>query len=132
MSFNDPVADMLTRVRNGSSAAKEVVEMPHSRLKNEIARILKKEGYIRDYSTENEGGKKILRIFLKYTVDQTPAIACIQRVSKPGLRKFVGSADIPRVLGGMGIAIISTSSGILTDKQARKAHVGGEILCSVW
>ena len=131
MSWSDPVADMLTRIRNAYKAEHEVVEIPHSRLKSEIARILKKEGFITDYVAEG-GTQKALRVYLKYTTDGTAAVRGIKRESKPGLRDYVSADELPRVLGGMGIAILSTSSGIMTDKDARKQHVGGEYLCSVW
>ncbi|MBU0678064.1 MAG: 30S ribosomal protein S8 [Verrucomicrobia bacterium] len=132
MSMSDPIADMLTRIRNAGMAGQEVVEMPHSQLKSEIGRILKKEGYVLDYTTEGHEGKKVLRVFMKYGVDREPAIQGLSRVSKPGLRRYVSSDSIPRVLGGMGVAVLSTSSGIMTDREARKAGVGGEVLCHVW
>jgi small subunit ribosomal protein S8 len=123
---------MLTRIRNANSKAHDTVEIPHSNLKGEVARILKKEGYIRDYTTEGHGGKRTLRVYLKYIDEEEPVIQGLKRVSKPGLRQYVGADEIPRVLRGMGIAIMSTSSGILTGKEARKRHVGGEVLCYVW
>ena len=132
MSVSDPIADMLTRIRNANSAGQETVQMPHSNLKSEIARILKKEGYILDYTTEGHGGKRTLRLYLKYTPEQHPVIQGIKRISKPGLRRYVSATAIPRVLGGMGMAVISTSRGLLTDFEARKRSVGGEILCYVW
>lgn len=132
MSLSDPIADMLTRIRNAHGAALETVEMPHSRMKSEIARLLKREGFIRDYSTEGQGGKRTLRIFLKYDARQTAGIAGLKRVSRPGLRRYVSSGDLPRVLGGIGIAILSTSSGVMTDREACKQKVGGEVLCSIW
>jgi small subunit ribosomal protein S8 len=117
MSMSDPVADMLTRIRNAHMAALEKVDIPHSKLKGEIARVLKREGYILDFAIE--GGKRTLRVFIK-------------RVSRPGRRVFVSADDLPRVLSGLGTAILSTSSGLMTDKEARKQHVGGEVVCSVW
>lgn len=130
--MSDPIADMLTRIRNASMAGQEAVEMPRSNLKNDIARILKREGYIVDYTTEGQGGKKTLRLYLKYGYDQEPVIKGVQRVSRPGLRQYVGSDKVPRVLGGMGVAILSTSHGVLTDRDARSKRIGGEVLCHVW
>lgn len=132
MSMSDPIADFLTRIRNARAARLETLEMPHSKLKNEIARILKREGYIRDYSTEGSGGKRVLRIYMKYSGDERPAIEGLKRISRPGLRRYVGADEIPRVLGGMGIAILSTSVGVLTDSEARKKRVGGEVMCHIW
>ena len=132
MSVTDPIADMLTRIRNAYAAGLEVVDMPHSKLKAELARIFKREGYIDEYSTESDDGKRSLRVFLKYDMEHTPVIRGVQRVSKPSLRRYVGSAGIPRVLGGLGVAVLSTSSGIMTDREARRKKVGGEILCYVW
>jgi small subunit ribosomal protein S8 len=132
MSVSDPVSDMLIRIRNATMAGLEHVEMAHSILKNEIARILKKEGFISYYVTEGHGGKKNLRLYLKYTSDRKPVIQGLRRVSKPGLRQYKPAREVPRVLGGMGIAILSTSKGLLTDREAKKTHVGGEVLCYVW
>ncbi len=132
MSLSDPIADMLTRVRNAHAAELTMAEMPHSRMKSEIARILKREGYIRDYTTEGGGGKRTLRVYLKYGPDQEKGIQGLRRVSRPGLRTYAGSAQVPRVLGGIGVAILSTSSGVMTDKEARRQKVGGEVLCYVW
>lgn len=132
MSLSDPIADMLTRIRNASSANHDTVDIPHSKLKEEIARILKKEGFVKDFATEGQGGKKTMRMYLRYDRDQQPIIKGIVRDSKPGLRHYVNSGDIPRVLGGLGVAVLSTSSGVLTDREARKAKVGGEVLCRVW
>lgn len=131
MSLSDPIADMLTRIRNAHGAAHDVVEMPHSRLKEEIGRVLKKEGYITDYVVEG-GVPKILRVYLKYTQDDEPAIRGLKRESKPALRRYASNRDIPRVLAGLGVSIVSTSSGVMTGREARQQHVGGEILCSVW
>ncbi len=131
MSLSDPIADMLTRVRNAHSAGLDTAEMPHSNLKNEISRVLKKEGFITDYIVEG-GHKKILRIYLKYVADHEPAIRGLKRESRPGLRKYVAADKVPKVLGGLGMAVLSTSSGVMTDKEARKQSVGGEVLCSVW
>jgi len=123
---------MLTRVRNAYAAELEITEMPHSRMKTEIARILKREGYIRDYTTEGSGGKRLLRVFLKYGPKHEPGVAGLRRISKPGLRRYVGCDQLPRVLGGMGIVILSTSSGVMSDREARHQKVGGEVLCYVW
>ena len=132
MSVSDPVSDMLTRIRNANMSGLEMVEMGHSILKGEIARILKKEGFISDYVTEGHGGKKTLRLYVKYGSDRKPVIQGMRRISKPGLRRYTPAADIPRVLGGMGVAIISSSKGVMTDREARKSNVGGEVLCFVW
>lgn len=131
MSWSDPIADMLTRVRNAHKAQHETVSMPFSRLKGEVAQVLKREGFIVDYSTEN-GTPKLLTLVLKYTAEHESVIRGLKRESRPGLRRYVEAAKVPRVLGGQGIAILSTSSGILTDREARGQHVGGEVLCTVW
>ena len=132
MSCSDPIADMLTRIRNASKAGLPAVEMGHSRLKAEIARILKKEGYIADSADFDDDGKKGLRITLKYDYNDKPIIQQLRRVSKPGLRRYVAAGDIPRVRGGIGTAVLSTSRGVMSDHEARAAHVGGEVLCHVW
>ena len=132
MSCSDPIADMLTRIRNASKAGLPAVEMGHSRLKVEIARLLKKEGYIADVAEGDEAGKKFLRVVLKYDYNEKPIIQQLQRVSKPGLRRYVAATAIPRVRGGMGTAVLSTSRGLMTDREARAARVGGEVLCQVW
>lgn len=132
MILSDPISDMLTRIRNANQAKHAKVQMPHSKMKSEVARILKQEGYIKDYTTENVDGKPTLVLHLKYQDDQTPVIQGLRRVSRPSCHHYVGADDIPRVLGGIGIAILSTSSGMLSDGEARKAHVGGEVLCYVW
>jgi len=131
MSLSDPIADMMTRIRNAYMAGQEVAEIPHSRLKGEIARVLRKEGYLKDFSVEG-GTKKTLRVFLKYTGEHEPMIKGLQRDSRPGRRRYVGADSVPRVLGGIGVAILSTSVGVLTDWEARKRKVGGEVLCTVW
>ena len=131
MSLSDPVADMLTRVRNAQAAGHDVVDIPHSKLKGEITRVLKKEGFITDFVVEG-GQKKTLRIYLKYTSELQPAIRGLKRESKGGLRSYVAAKEIPRVLGGLGVAIVSTSLGVMTGGEAREKHVGGEYLCSVW
>jgi small subunit ribosomal protein S8 len=122
---------MLTRIRNAHMAGQDVVDLPHSRIKGEIARILKREGYVTDFVLEG-GDQKVLRIYLKYDADRQPVIHGLRRESRPGLRKYVSFDDIPRILGGLGTAVLSTSSGVMTGQEARKKHVGGEILCSVW
>lgn len=132
MSQTDPIADMLTRLRNAHGARHEVMELPFSRIKSELARILKKEGYIKDFTSEGQGPQRVLRLFLKYSADMEPAIQGLTRVSKPGLRQYTGAATAPRVLGGLGIAVLSTSSGLMTDREARSRKVGGEILCKIW
>ena len=132
MIFSDPIADMLTRIRNANMAGHAKVQIPHSKMKSELARILKQEGYIRDFTTENVGGKPTLVLFLKFTDDQAPVIQGLRRISKSSRRHYVGAGDVPRVLGGIGTAILSTSSGVLTDSEARKSGVGGEVLCYIW
>ncbi len=132
MSCTDPIADMLTRIRNASRAGLPAAEMGHSRLKAEIARILKKEGYVADVAENDDEGKKRLRVVLKYGYDEKPIIQQIRRVSRPGLRRYVAAADVPRVRGGLGTAVLSTSRGIMSDREARAAHVGGEVLCQIW
>ena len=132
MILSDPISDMLTRIRNANMAEHKTVQVPHSRMKSELARILKEEGYIKDYTTEKVAGKATLVMFLKYMEDQKPVIQGLRRVSKPSRRHYVGADDVPRVLGGIGTAILSTSSGVFTDTAARKAHVGGEVLCYIW
>ena len=132
MSCSDPIADMLTRIRNASRAGLPAAEMGHSRLKAEVARILKKEGYVADVAESDDDGKKRLRVVLKYGYDEKPIIQQIRRVSRPGLRRYVAAADVPRVRGGLGTAVLSTSRGIMSDREARAAHVGGEVLCQIW
>jgi small subunit ribosomal protein S8 len=132
MSFNDPISDMLTRVRNGASAGHDTVDIPHSRLKAEIARILKREGFITDYSIEQIETRSYLRLKLKYSRGEKAVIRGLSRISKPGLRKYVGSTEIPKVFGGIGVAILSTSRGLLTDREARRSKLGGEVICYVW
>ncbi len=130
-AINDPIADFLTRLRNARASSAEKVSIPYSKLKGEIARILKQEGYINNYEVDTSGNHPELVIQLK-EVHKTPAITGLKRISKPGLRKYVGSRDVPRVLGGLGIAILSTSSGVMTDREARKQKVGGELLAYIW
>ena len=128
----DPIADMLTRVRNGLIARHAKVDIPASRLKNEIARILREEGYILNYKLTEEGAKRFIRLYLKYTPANLPVISRIERVSRPGCRVYVGSKEIPRVLGGLGINILTTPKGVMTGLSARKEGVGGEVLCQIW
>lgn len=130
-AVTDPIADMLTRIRNGIQARHPRVDMPSSRLKVELARILKDEGYITNFKVGEEGKKKVLKVFLKYGTDGTSAIANLERVSKPGRRVYVSARTAPRILGGLGVSILTTPRGVLTGKAARKANVGGEVLCSV-
>jgi small subunit ribosomal protein S8 len=130
--FSDPISDMLTRVRNALGARQSKVEVPASRLKIDIVRILKQEGYIANYRVADEEGKRTIKIYLKYQPDHTPVISRLERVSKPGRRVYAGSTGIPQVIGGMGINIVTTSHGVMTDKQARKAGVGGEIVCCIY
>lgn len=131
MSMSDPIADLLTRIRNGLQAEKANVSMPHSKVKAAIAAALKEEGYIAGFAVDGEGAAKTLTIDLKYYQGR-PAIEELQRVSKPGCRVYAGSDDLPAVRGGLGVALISTSKGIMTEKAARKAGVGGEVICSVF
>lgn len=132
MSMTDPVADMLTRIRNANMAHTELLEMPSSRLKANIAEILKQEGYIRDYVVEPTTPQATLKLALKFAKDRERVLTGIRRISKPGLRVYAKADELPRVLGGLGVAIVSTSKGLLTDRDARKAGVGGEILAYVW
>ncbi|MBI4871831.1 MAG: 30S ribosomal protein S8 [Candidatus Riflebacteria bacterium] len=133
MSMTDPIADMLTRIRNANRVYKTVVDIPASKLKSRIAEILKTEGYIKDFEVVQEAGQHpSLRIFLKYTPARTRALNGLKRISKPGLRVYVERESIPKVLGGLGIAILSTPKGLMTDKLSRKVGVGGEVLCYVW
>ena len=128
----DPIADFLTRIRNGLRADHDEVEMPASAFKTEIARILKEQGYIDDYETDSGRVGKVLRVRLKYTEDRKPVISGMQRVSKPGRREYVGAGEVPKVQGGMGTTIISTSKGVMTGHQARREGVGGELVAKVW
>ena len=128
----DPIADMLTRIRNALAARHPKVDVPASRLKMEIARVLKNEGYVLNFKTAEEGPKRLIRIYLKYTPGNVPVISRIERVSRPGCRVYVGSKSVPRVLGGLGINILTTAKGVMTGKTARHEGVGGEILCQLW
>ena len=132
MQITDPVADMLTRIRNANSAKHETVDVPASNLKKAIAQILLDEGYIKAFQVVDDGTQGIIRITLKYQTGNDKTISGLRRVSKPGLRVYAGAEELPRVLKGLGIAIISTSKGVMTDKAARAAHVGGEVLAFVW
>ena len=132
MQITDPIADMLTRLRNAGSAKHESVEVPASKMKKAIAQILLEEGYIKNYKVAEEGPQGTIKITLKYTADGTRAISGMRRVSKPGLRIYAPADELPQVLRGLGIAIISTSKGIMTDKRAREEHVGGEVLAFIW
>ena len=132
MSVNDPIADFLTRVRNAGIAKHDTVAMPHSKMKAEIARILKEQGYINDYSERGEGAKEELVVELKYDPEGQRAITGLRRMSRPGRRVYRKQANIPRVLDGLGVAILSTSRGILTDHEARRVGIGGEVLCFVY
>jgi small subunit ribosomal protein S8 len=130
--MSDPIADMLTRIRNGAKARKRRVDIPASKTKQAVADLLVREGYLRSVKFLEEGPQGTLRVYLKYTEDRNPAFEGIERVSKPGLRRYVPKDEIPKVLGGYGTAVVSTSKGILTGHQARMAGVGGEVLCKVW
>jgi small subunit ribosomal protein S8 len=132
MNISDPIADMLTRVRNASRARHTEVVVPSSRTKREIARILREEGFIADFSEERQGPSNVLRLTLKYVDGKAPVVSGLKRISKPGLRVYARKTEIPRVLGGLGIVIVSTSQGIMTGAQAHKAQLGGEVLAYVW
>ena len=131
MSMSDPIADMLTRIRNAQAAELDVVEMPHSKLKGGICRLLKKEGFVTDYAVEG-GVKKTMRVYLKYDDERQPVIRGLKRESRPGLRVYAPADEMPRVLGGLGTAVLSTSEGVISGKEARARNIGGEVLCSVW
>jgi small subunit ribosomal protein S8 len=131
MQITDPIADMLTRIRNASAAKHATVDIPASNIKKAIAEILLEEGYIKNYQIVNDGAQGVIKITLKYNGNEK-AITGLRRVSKPGLRMYAGADELPQVLKGLGIAIISTSKGVMTDKKARAAHVGGEVLAFVW
>ena len=132
MHITDPVADMLTRIRNASNAKHETVDVPASNMKKSIAQILLDEGYIKAFQIVEDGTQGIIRITLKYNAGKEKVISGLRRVSKPGLRVYVGADELPQVLRGLGIAIVSTSKGVMTDKAARAAHVGGEVLAFIW
>lgn len=132
MSMNDPIADMLTRVRNASRAGHRRVDMPVSKLKIEIARILTENHFIHGYKVLDDGSHGLLRVYLKYTEDEKPVIHSLRRISRPGLRRYVGAQGMPKVRSGMGIAILSTSKGVMTDREARRERVGGEVIATVF
>ena len=132
MHITDPVADMLTHIRNASSAKHETVDVPASKLKKAFAEILLVEGYIKSYSVVDNGNQGMIHITLKYLAKKQPVISGLRRISKPGLRIYAGAEELPRVLKGLGIAIVSTSKGVMTDKKARELHIGGEVLAFVW
>jgi len=132
MVMTDPIADFLTRIRNANSVHHEKVEIPASKLKKTMAEILKSEGMIKDFEYIEDGKQGILRVYLKYGANKQKVITGLKRISRPGLRVYAKKDEIPRILGGLGIAIISTSQGVMTDKQARKSGLGGEVLCYVW
>ncbi|WP_128896420.1 30S ribosomal protein S8 [Longirhabdus pacifica] len=132
MVMSDPIADMLTRIRNANTVRHEIVEIPSSKIKREVAEILKREGFIRDAEYIEDNNQGIIRVFLKYGSNNERVITGLKRISKPGLRVYTKYTEIPKVLGGLGIAVLSTSKGLLTDKEARQAKTGGEVLCYIW
>ncbi|MDR3305781.1 MAG: 30S ribosomal protein S8 [Clostridiales Family XIII bacterium] len=132
MTMTDPVADMLTRIRNANTAGHQTVDVPASKMKKSIAAILKEEGYIEDYEFTEDGKQGIIKIKMKYAPGKVKVISGIRKISKPGLRVHVKAENVPRVLGGLGVAIISTSRGIISDKDARRIGIGGEVICYVW
>ena len=132
MTMTDPIADMLTRIRNANTVGHETVEIPASKMKKSIAEILKEEGYIADFDIIDDNKQGIIKVTMKYGANKEKVITGIKKISKPGLKVYAKANDVPRVLGGLGIAIISTSKGVVSDKQARKMGVGGEVICYVW
>jgi small subunit ribosomal protein S8 len=134
MTMTDPIADMLTRIRNANLAMHDTVGMPDSKVKERLASILEREGYIAGYQVKDQDGtpRKTLEVTLKYAADRTRTISGLRRVSKPGLRVYARAERLPRVLGGLGVAVVSTSQGLMTDREARSRHMGGEVLCYVW
>jgi small subunit ribosomal protein S8 len=132
MAMSDPIADMLTRIRNANIVRHETVEMPASKIKKEIAEILKREGFIRDAEYIEDAKQGMIRLFLKYGQSNERVITGLKRISKPGLRVYAKSTELPKVLGGLGIAVISTSKGVMTDKEARQSKSGGEVVCYIW
>ncbi len=132
MSMTDPIADMLTRIRNAGTTGFDKVDIPASRMKISLARIFKDEGFIKNYKVIKDNRQGILRVYLKYDDHQKPLIQGLQRVSKPGRRVYVGHEELPQVQGGLGVAVISTNKGVISDRQARKLKVGGEVLCQIW
>ena len=132
MQITDPIADMLTRIRNANNAKHDTVDVPASNMKKSIAQILLEEGYIKNFQLIDDGTQGVIRITLKYGAGKETVISGLRRVSKPGLRVYAGADELPKVLRGLGIAIVSTSKGVMTDKKAREAHVGGEVLAFIW
>ena len=132
MHITDPIADMLTRIRNANNAKHDTVDVPASNMKKSIAQILLEEGYIKNFQLIDNGTQGVIRVTLKYGAGKEKVISGLRRVSKPGLRVYAGAEELPKVLRGLGIAIVSTSKGVMTDKKAREAHVGGEVLAFVW
>ena len=132
MTMTDPIADMLTRIRNANTVGHETVEIPASKMKKAIAEILKEEGYIEDFDVIDDNKQGIIKVTMKYGANKEKVITGIKKISKPGLKVYAKANDVPRVLGGLGIAIISTSKGVVSDKEARKMGVGGEVICYVW
>jgi small subunit ribosomal protein S8 len=132
MAVTDPIADMLTRVRNANKAHHEQVDVPASRIKEQLAKVLKKEGFIKDYQVINTGVQGVIRMFLKYGPEREKVITGIKRISKPGLRVYVGKHEVPRIFGGLGTVILTTPKGVMTGKQAKKKGVGGEVLAYIW
>lgn len=132
MSMTDPIADFLTRIRNANMVRHDSVEVPASKIKKDIAEILKSEGFVRDVEYIEDDKQGVIRVFLKYSADKTRVISGLKRISKPGLRTYVKSDDVPKALNGLGVAIISTSEGVITDKEARAKKIGGEVLAYVW
>ena len=132
MAMTDPIADMLTRIRNANVVYHEKVDIPASKMKRALAEILKNEGYIRDYQVISDDKQGVLRVFLKYGTDRERVITGLRRISKPGLRIYAKKDELPRVLGGLGVAVVSTTSGLMSDRQARKSGLGGEVVCYIW
>ncbi len=130
--MTDPIADMLTRIRNANTVYREHVDVPASKMKRELARILRDEGFIRDFEVLEDAHRGTLRLYLKYGQNREKVISGLRRISKPGLRIYAGVDQLPRVLGGLGIAVLSTSYGVMTEKEARERHIGGEVLCYIW
>ena len=132
MVMTDPIADYLTRIRNANMAKHDSVEIPASNIKKSISEILKREGFIRDYEVADDNKQGVIKVFLKYGPNGERVISGLKRMSKPGLRNYVGAEDLPKVLNGLGIAIVSTSAGVITDKEARQKNVGGEVIAYIW
>ena len=132
MAMTDPIADFLTRIRNGNMVLHDTVEIPSSKIKLAIAKIMQEEGYIKNYEYLEDGKQGVIRVYMKYGANKQKIITGLKRISKPGLRVYVKKDDIPKVLGGLGTAVISTSKGLMTDKNARKSKLGGEVICYIW